>query len=218
MTTELQHESLNQLIPWYVNGTLSPEESDQLEQHLKSCVSCQSEVEWMRNVGTTMTGLANEPFPAKPSFDKALAAVEHWEQSKNDAPLGWLTKLWKEIWNSATPIARYAMAAQLAAIAILCVALWFSHHPTTPPYTVLSGDEPSNSGGVRLTVSFAPDTTVDQVRQILGDIGGNIIGGPSANGICIVQLPTSASKDSDVQVTIDELHKNKAVRFVERLP
>jgi len=218
MKTELSHESLNQLIPWYVNGTLSPEELAVVERHLENCAACQSDVEWMREVGSAMTGLASEAPAPEVSFNKVLAAVEQWERSKDHARFGWISNWWKAIWSSSAPFARFALAAQLALIAGLCLAIWFSHREVQPSFTVLSGSEPSNSGGAKLTISFTPETTISQVRQMLTGIGGTIVGGPSANGIYIIQLPTAASKDDEVQATIQQLRKNTSIQFVERLP
>jgi hypothetical protein len=218
MKTELSHESLKQLMPWYANGTLSPEENANVELHLQGCAACKSELQWLREVGAAMNDLADEAPSVQPSFAKALAAVEQWESSKAHTNSSWISKWFCAIWNPSIPVARWATASQFAVIAGLCLVLWFSHREVKPGYTTLSGSELSTSGGAKLTVSFTPNTTVDDVRRILIDIGGNIVSGPSANGICIVQLPVAADNDLQVQATIQKLRDNKSIRFVERLP
>jgi hypothetical protein len=218
MKIELSHDALSQLLPWYANGTLSAEEHAAVEQHLNSCAACRGELRWLREVSAATIDLAEEAPPMEPSFSKALAAVDKWEQSKSRSAFGPIARWFSAIWNPPAQLARYAMAAQFALIVGLCVVLWFSHREAKTTYTTLSGSESSTSGGVKLTVSFAPNTTVDEISRILSEIGGNIVGGPSANGICIVQLPAGASKDAEVQATIDTLRQDKSIRFVERLP
>src|SRR5262249_52487844 len=42
MSTE--HERAGALLPWYVNATLSTQESALVEEHLRSCLACRQEV------------------------------------------------------------------------------------------------------------------------------------------------------------------------------
>jgi hypothetical protein len=42
------HDSISMLIPWYANGTLSPEERDSVENHLERCSECRDLLEQAR--------------------------------------------------------------------------------------------------------------------------------------------------------------------------
>ena len=39
------HRRTQELLPWFLNGTLEGEEAQQVEQHLQECPACQSELE-----------------------------------------------------------------------------------------------------------------------------------------------------------------------------
>ena len=216
MNAELSHEHLSHLLPWYANGTLSPEEHALLEQHLKTCGVCERELQWLRNVNSAMTDLDEEVPDVNASFAKTLAAVDSLETPK---PLGrrqWLAGWFDTLWNPSIPFARLVFAAQLALIlglGIYSLAL----RETSPGFVTLSGSDGS-TGGVRLTVNFAPSTTVAQMNQSLSAIGGRIVSGPSASGMYVVELPIGAEKDTQVQTVIDKLRTNGAIRFVERQP
>ncbi len=42
---DVKHREILELLPWYVNKTLHPEESQQVERHLRSCSECQRQLE-----------------------------------------------------------------------------------------------------------------------------------------------------------------------------
>jgi Putative zinc-finger len=210
------HEHWRQVIPWYANGSLSAEERAEAEEHLKTCAACQSEVQWLQNVRISLTSIPEEAPDASASFAKTMAAIDSLEASKTSVPGNWFAGLLNVIWNPPVPMARLVFAAQL----ILIVALGlYSFRPqrTGPGFTTLSGSEAS-AGGARLTVNFAPNTTVQQMNDSLTLIGGKIVSGPSALGMYVIELPISAEKDKEIQSVIDRLRANNAIRFVEREP
>lgn len=216
MKTGLSHDSVNQLIPWYAKGTLSADDNATVEEHLKTCAACQSELNWLREVSGAMTDLAREVPDRDLSFAKTLAAVEDWEKSKTPVPFSWLKGWFNAIWNPSVPTARIAFAAQFVLIVALAIYS-FVPRQSKPGFTTLSGSE-ETTGRVRLTVNFAPNTTVEQMGSILSGIGGRIVSGPSASGIYVVELAIPSEKDAEIQTVIDKLRTNNAIRFVERQP
>jgi anti-sigma factor RsiW len=216
MSIESSHESVYQLLPWYANATLSPEEQTIVEEHLKTCGQCEGELHWLQEVSMAMADLAEEAPPVSTSFARTLAAIDDWEKSKSPAPRNRLAAWFDAIWNPSVPLARIVFAAQLALILLLGV-FWLVPRQRDQSYTTLSGSE-TPSGGARLTVSFSPEATVEIMGQIIRDVGGTIVSGPSASGIYVVELPISPDKDAEVQSSIDKLRINKEVRFVERQP
>jgi hypothetical protein len=90
--------------------------------------------------------------------------------------------------------------------------------PGERPFTTLSGP-PGATSGVRLTIMFQPSVTEEAMRQALLDIEGNVVSGPSALGVYIVQIPATPDDDRAIQALIDKLRSHaNVVRFVEREP
>ncbi|MBV8635241.1 MAG: zf-HC2 domain-containing protein, partial [Burkholderiaceae bacterium] len=44
------HQDAQDLLPWFVLGTLNAEESSLVQEHLRSCSQCQSDLEWQRKL------------------------------------------------------------------------------------------------------------------------------------------------------------------------
>jgi hypothetical protein len=215
MKAERSHGDLTELIPWYANGTLSAEERAMVEEHLKTCGACRQELQFLRNVNAAMTGLDEDVPAVEPSFAKVWTAIETSE-TREPAARWSLASWFRQIWNPSAPAVRLVFAAQLLIILLLGVYVWRARQ-VAPAFNTLSGPEVT-TGGARLTVSFAANTSVAQMNQILTAVGGQIVSGPSASGIYIVRLSLAETQDAQVQATIDELRTNGAIRFVERQP
>ena len=216
MKIELSHEDLSQFLPWYANGTLSLEEYALVEEHLKTCGACQDALQLLRNVGVAMTELAEEAPMVKLSFDKIGAAAENSETSKRAARRRSFADWLDAIWNPPPQITRLVFVIQLALILGLGIYS-YTLRRETPTYTTLSGTEES-TGGARLTINFATNTTVEQMSQILSSIGGRIVSGPSPLGMYVIELPVKPEKGTEIQSVVDKLRTNGAIRFVERQP
>ena len=216
MKTELGHDHWSYLVPWYANGTLSPEERVQVEEHLKTCSECQREVQWLQSVSTSMAEIPEVAPDAGASFAKTLAAIDHSESAKTPVRSSWFANWFNMIWNPSVPVARFVFAAQLILIVGLGI---YSFRPQNikPGFATLSGSE-KTTGGARLTINFAPDATVKQINETLTAIGARIVSGPSALGMYVVELPIGTEKDTEIQAVIHKLRANNAVRFVERQP
>ncbi|MEO1248044.1 MAG: zf-HC2 domain-containing protein [Pseudomonadota bacterium] len=48
--THISHEEVDGLLPWYVNGTLSPTERGAVEEHLADCIACAEEVRQLERI------------------------------------------------------------------------------------------------------------------------------------------------------------------------
>lgn len=218
MNAGLSHESLTQLLPWYLKGNLPTGEQSAVEEHLKSCNACRQELDWLRELNADMSGLDRDaPVPDMDrSLANMLASVEAGEKPHVPASPSRISQFFHAIWNPSAPFARAVFVGQFAAIVALAIYLLIPHGGN-PGFTTLSGPETAASG-VRLTLNFAGTTTVEQVNSILADVHGHIVAGPSASGIYVVALTIPGEKDAEVRAIIEKLKANSAIRFVERQP
>ena len=110
----MNHQQVVELLPWYVNATLEPDERGQVEAHLKACQECARELEHALELQQAVTAAGEQiPEPSPFQFTRALARVEEYEREKA-----------RPRWWSVPRIARLALVAQMALILALGGLLW----------------------------------------------------------------------------------------------
>lgn len=178
-----------ELLPWYVNQTLSASEHDAVKAHLEHCVRCQQEVTWLQKVRNEV-----KASPFRPPGELGLRRLMHRVQTVKEAPArqqvrrsGW--------WRPAL-----AIAASLVIVlqAGLLLRSWFGPAPVR-----LLSDTPAN--GVILQVTFSPTTTELQFREILNAIHGTIVGGPGALGVYRIRLAISHENTGAIEKALAQL-------------
>jgi putative zinc finger protein len=212
MKLETSHDTVMELLPWYVNATLSPAERTVVEKHLETCADCREELQSLSQVSAVIS----EGVEATPSVDASLArtfaAIDELERAKLSTKkrglVGWLSALW----TPSVPLARVAFATQLALILLMGIYLVLPRDP----YSTLS---PPGSREVHLDVTFAPTVTEEVMRRVILEVDGKIVSGPSVLGVYVIELSGVKDDDPKVDAVIDKLQKNaEAVRFVARQP
>jgi anti-sigma factor RsiW len=213
MKPEDTHDRVHELLPWYVNETLSADERAMVERHVASCAACGREFQTLSQIGAAVTALAPDaPDPAV-SLARTFASIDRIERRE---PRARVAAWWRAVWTPSVPVARVALAVQLAIILVLG-ALVLPPPARESSFTTLSGS-PAASAGARLTVVFVPNATEDAIRQALLDVDGAIVSGPSAAGVYVVRLP-GRTDDARVEAAIENLRRRSSViRFVEREP
>jgi anti-sigma factor RsiW len=198
MTTD--HERLTELLPWYVNATLSEEETALVEAHLGSCDLCRGEMGRLQELSAATAAEAPGWTPSPAHFNRVL---------RNLTP-----SLWQRLraWTAATPRpVRFAFAFQGAAVlALLAVVLVGRPHV----YETLSRQPAAAvSQRARLHVLFAPDLTESGLREILQSAGAIIVDGPTDSGLYTIELPLAASDVARAGEIASRIASQPKVRF-----
>ncbi|MBI1397946.1 MAG: hypothetical protein GC151_18385 [Betaproteobacteria bacterium] len=172
--TETGHRRLASLLPWYLNGTLSAQEHDELEAHLSQCTQCRAELEEMREIaGILRTDVSD--IQADIAFRRIAGRL---------GGMTWTGRL--EAWFSDHVPAwsgRVVLAAQFALIAVLAVVLW--QKPQPHDYRVLA--DATHGQTDRLFVRFGPAATEAGIRAALMRADARIVDGPTPDGVYVVQ-------------------------------
>ena len=119
------HREIIDLLPWYVNGTLLPDEREKVAAHLAGCPDCLAESQ-MLNVLRSAVEESNArlPFPADGQLDALLSRIEKEGTAR---PHRGLVARIKDWWGPLPAFARWALVAQavaVVALACMAVALW----------------------------------------------------------------------------------------------
>lgn len=191
MSNAEQHP--DDLLPWYVNATLDPQERQHVEAHLQGCERCRRELEFLRAVRET----ARQPGEAPPG---ELA----WQRLKRDMRRERRPAAKRPWWVPAL--------ATAAALVIVVQSVLLFHYSSEELY------EPAGSRaeGTIVQVKFNPDATERSIRRTLQDADAQIITGPSAAGVYRIRLGGEDPQDV-VQTRIDSLEANTdVIDYIQR--
>jgi len=206
----MNKEEAKTLLPWFAADALNADEARAVEAHLQASSELRRELAEMRILQRTIGTIADEEPVFRPALiNDALRQIDEYEATRRapDSPnplskaVDWLRETLVDGWVHAPAGARVAIVAQFALILILGGILLTS--PGAGPnddqvYSTAAARSPSGPAatGAKLVVVFQPTATEQQIRQLLTDVGGKIVAGPSAQGSYTILLPTISKEDT----------------------
>jgi hypothetical protein len=100
---------------------------------------------------------------------------------------------------------------------LLAVAFWPG--PRAGYRTLSDPPRPAAAGaavsGPQVRVVFAPATTEAELRRVLLEVRGEIVGGPSSLGAYTVAVPASGPGSEPLALVLEHLRADPRVRFAE---
>ncbi len=191
-TPELSNRELDELLPAYVNGTLSAEQRSAVETYLADHPDARAEVEWLRELRSGMRDLPLENAPGELG----------WQRLRRNLP--------KEVPSAAPRTSRWWKPAMAAAALIIVVqaALLAGLRPSADGFQPLSGPV----GGDRIIqIQFQPTATEAQIRQLLQQVDGQLVDGPSAIGLYHVRIGAEGAATPPVVQALETLRAHSDV-------
>src|SRR5436305_4868520 len=230
---ERSHQRVWELLPWYVNGTVSSQDRERVEAHMAGCRRCQDEVEACRRTAAAIKGLGDvAPSPHPVQLQRVLARIDDAERHERHERKEWRDDEGAAIrfgapiraLIAATPRPlRGALLAQVAVIVLLVgVLVWGELHSgasgasSSPPvsYQTLSDPAPAPvpGGTVALHLMFSQRATEKEIRELLLNVHGEITAGPSPLGIYTVEVSAAGQP---VSAVLAFLRSEPVVTFAE---
>ena len=245
-TESRSHREIQDLLPWYVNGTLSRPEHEEVGAHLAVCADCAAETGLLQSVSSAVKD-SNErlPSPSDNQLDALLSRIKKGEAAGLRRRLGARLKEW---WEPLPAFAKWALVAQaVAVITLACASAVLLRRanlleaealrdrqrvggPEAMPtqdgqeirYKALSGQQEEAAGPVvKITVVFREDATEKEIRELLKVIKATIVSGPSPVGFYVLSI--AVPPDSDARKVTDEAlerlrRRQDVVRLAEPQP
>lgn len=226
------HRRVEQLLPWYANGTLAEGERHAVEEHLAACAACREELAACRECARAIDELGEiAPSPHPVQLARLMARIDALPEGDSrpipttpEAGRPFLGRLAALAAATPRPV-RTLLAAQLAAIALLgavLAGLGASSRlpqPAAAPaaYRTLSEAPavPPASGAqtrTQIRVVFADGATAAAIREILARVGGQIVAGPSPLGTYTIEVPGGRGADP-LEVVLAHLRARREVTF-----
>jgi hypothetical protein len=207
MSATFDHERAFELLPWLINGTLSGSERDSVETHVRDCLTCRIALREQQRLLTMIKGQPTVPLSAAHGFEQLQRRLSLESAVSARRP--------RRFFQLTPTTGLIALAAALGAVAF---TLWLDSSGNAGnergAYTTLGRDAPA--GAVRLDIVFADETTENDMRALLNEIGATLVGGPSEIGRYTVRLESSELTEADVAALMQRLKRDTRVRFAGR--
>lgn len=193
-----EHEAVQQLLPWHINGTLSPEETARVEGHLGECAECRDDLAAERSLAREIALLPLDVEDGWSGMAMRMGAVHEapralgWAQRWRHVPTGWM------------------MGGAIAASVVLAVAV-SAPQRSAPEQTFHTLGSPGAGAGGQAIVLFRPDTSAQQIGAILATQGAKVIDGPTTAGAYVLRF------DHDAPGAIEALRRSSQVVLAEPL-
>jgi len=205
VTTEpaLTHTRAFELLPWLVNGSLTGTERDAVESHVRACITCRRELKQQQLLHGAVRARRSADVSAEAGLDRLDRELDETARS---------SRFWRGRYASATP---FAIAAA-AGLAVLAVLLWFTPLPQlgSANYSTLATAPASDVA--LIDIVFAEGATAAEMHELLNDIDGEIVAGPSQLGRYSVRLAEGRATSANVTELLETLGADPRVRFAGR--
>jgi anti-sigma factor RsiW len=171
-----EHDAVQQLLPWHVNGTLTAGESTRVEAHLAQCEECRGDLATERVLAREVALLPLDVDEGWQAMSLRLGEarggnhVRHVPLLRRPVPAGW------------------AVGGAIAASLALTLAATSLQRPAASGHTFQTLGSPGADATGQVVVLFRPDTTEQQMRTILDAERARVIDGPTAAGAYVLRL------------------------------
>ena len=219
----MNDDRLSELLPWYANGTLGADDRAWVEAQLREQPELAAELQWMQSLQGKLRE-STPPVSDEIGLDRALARIAQdrretaiFTAPRRPAPTaapGWMTRVRE--WLDGFGM-KPAMAMAVAVIAIQAGFLveMTIGSPETAQIRALPAGTTATQGPL-LKVNFKADATEADMRVLLVQVQGSIVGGPGQLGDYYLRVP--AERIDTLAVQVRESRIVDAVTVVDGLP
>jgi hypothetical protein len=201
----LSEEDIMELLPWYVTGKTTPQETAQIERGISASPKLQAELAMARRERqVSVEGMQSIGEPSPDFLNKVMAQLDghrQWapiaKETREENHWAGAPGLFARLFGfAATPAVRLVAVAACLAIVIEGAAIvkLAGSHGT---YETASAPDTS-AQGPRLIVQFQPNAGMAAIGGMLSDLDAAIVRGPMPDGSYIVGLKPGADVDQAI--------------------
>jgi anti-sigma factor RsiW len=179
------HRRVDELLPWFVNGTLDGDDSAAVEQHVRECARCRREVDLLKQLQAVCA--IDEPSPdATPSYRRLQQRIDG---RRGLSSLAIRLRGLVRPWQRAPTWTRWAIAAEFAGIVMLAAWVTLPSGESAGLYRTLGTSAAHAARGGTLAVIFAPEATESELRRIVQSAGARVVDGPTESNAYVLEVP-----------------------------
>ncbi len=200
----VRDEDIEALLPWYVNGTLSADEKEQVEQALKRSENLREELAFLQNVSSSVKA-ETPPEVSELGWRRLQKQIQKEESVQPDQD---------SVQKAKSNWFRPFIAS--AAVVVIALQVNFSLDPgkedstrlLSSPSVVLA--EPH----WRLQLEIADQATWEEVYALTNMLNASIIDGPSSLGIISIAVPHKNSRYQNIEELMAWLEQQALISYV----
>ena len=226
---ENEHQSVDLLLPWYLNKSLTLVEQKKVEKHLRSCLRCRRELTTLEKLASSVKRTSNLEMAAEVSFAGVAAKLPiRSDQSQASAVRTW--PVWANVsqskkgakgrWgfmpNRKTLYPAMAIAASLL-VTVIPVLLNMQTVTVGQDFYTLSDARPEMAGGAKLRLVFSTPLPQSEIDKLLEKIQGKLVDEPNSIGAYTIQLAASGLHRSDINSVVQWLRTQPKVVLAESI-
>ncbi len=203
------HARAQELLPWMINGRIDGDDAAWLGEHLDGCAACRAELAAERCVRDAIAREPTVEFAPQASFNRLWKRIE---ADVHEHPAG-VPAAAETAPVVKRPWMRALLAAQAAAILVLCGILW--QRPFSSAYRTVTDPPPAPlAAGPVVKAIFDDQVRLVDVKEILAGNGLVIASGPSEAGVYVL-MARDAHARAISPATLERLRADPRVRFAE---
>jgi anti-sigma factor RsiW len=195
------HEEALELLPWYVNGSLSEAEHADVERHVRTCLPCRVAMQEQHHLAALLKQQPTVPLSADGGFERLLAKIDGTQQPPRS-----------RFFPRAPRLARLVTITTLAASMALAAWLVTLDRDSSREPTFVTATQPA-SDSVEIDIVFAAQVTEPDKQSLIREIG-SVMTEPSDVGRYRVRLTDEDADRADE--IVERLRGDARVRFAAR--
>lgn len=174
------NERFDELLPWYVNGSLSAEDRDWVDRYLAEHPEAQAELDWHRSLSARLHD--NAPaVPATIGLAKAMTLIRGDRPTFAERVTAFFGAF------GVRPVTAFAGLAIMAVQGAFILNLLDAAREDAVEMRALRATATDERPMVKL--NFAPDAKESEIRHLLMSVQGHLAGGPGQLGDYYVVVP-----------------------------
>jgi hypothetical protein len=198
------NERFEELLPWYVNGSLGADERSWVENYLAEHAEARGELDFYRSLSARIQDSA-PAVPATIGLARVMTLIRGDRPTFSERVMSFVSSF------SARPVTAFAGLVVIAVQGALILDLM---HATRDDQVELRALRATTTNEApMLKVNFAPDAKESEIRHLLTSVQGHLAGGPGQLGDYFVVVP--AGKEAAVA---DQIKTNPIVQAVSLAP
>lgn len=201
----MPHAEAIELLPWFVNASLSPDEHEAVTAHASACVICRRELDELEALQTSIRQRSGQVVAPAADMRRINARIDAQLARENRG-----TRFMATARSLLRSPLRIAVAAQSVALVVVLVLLLQANNGE-PEFVTLTTPATLPAGHY-VRVVFDPTVDATAIGVLLQELGMRIIEGPTERGVYTLQYAAIAD-DGDRAVA--ELRADERVLFAE---